>query len=526
MRICLLTNQDLEDLPDGDWPCDPRPYLPEATWEVTTLEKTNAVEQVIALSRKRFDVFFNLCDGSWDEEDNPGIEVVKTLERLDVPFTGGTSQFYEPSREAMKRACRALGIDTPAYVIARKPADVKRAAGELRFPLFVKHPSSYASIGLTPKSKVEDEEALLKQAKLMMKSYGGALIEEFIDGLECTVLVAENPEDPDDPIVYQPIQFRFPKGESFKHEDLKWVIYEDLEGVTVEDEKLDALLRDICAKFFLALDGAGYGRCDLRVDSQGRAHMLEINSNCGLYYPAADSSSADFCLQADPEGHEGFTRLIVEAALQRHARNSPVWEVRPLNGAGFGLFARKPIRKGQVILTGEGRAQRLVTRSRAERSYSSLELDFFRRTAFPLTDELFAAWSRDPDEWLPINHACEPNAWWDGLDVVARKRIKKGEEIVMDYATFYNEMMPEFACTCSSARCRGTIRGDDYLGASVKRYGDHLSAYVKTKRASLVTDSAASPSEPKRTRRSSRSGRSKRKAKASSQSAAGRSARG
>ena len=113
MRICLLTNQDLEDLPEDDWPCDPRPFYPEAHWEMTCLEKYNAVEQVVALSQKRFDVFFNLCDGSWDEEDNPGIEVIKALERLDVPFTGGTSQFYEPSREAQKRACRCAGNRHP-----------------------------------------------------------------------------------------------------------------------------------------------------------------------------------------------------------------------------------------------------------------------------------------------------------------------------------------------------------------------------------------------------------------------------
>ena len=36
-----------------------------------------------------------------------GIEVVHTLERLGVAFTGATSSFYEPSREAMKRVCAA-----------------------------------------------------------------------------------------------------------------------------------------------------------------------------------------------------------------------------------------------------------------------------------------------------------------------------------------------------------------------------------------------------------------------------------
>lgn len=497
MRICLLTNQDLEDLPEDDWPCDPRPYFPEADWEMVCLEKYNAVEQVVALSQKRFDVFFNLCDGSWDEEDNPGIEVVKALERLDVPFTGGTSQFYEPSREAQKRACRALGIDTPAYVMAKTVADVKRAARELTFPLFVKHPSSYASIGLTPDSRVEDEAALLEQARIMIKSYGGALIEEFIEGLECTILVAENPDNPEDPIVYDPIQFRFPKGETFKHSDLKWVVYEDLEGTLVKDKKLASKLRSVAARFFLALNGTGYGRCDVRVDAEGRVFMLEINANCGLYYPEADASSADFCLMAYDGGHEEFTRLIIDAAINRHARNSPCWEVLPSSPTEYGLFARKPIRKGQKILLGEGLKQRLVSRSHAETHWNQRQLEFFRRTAWPITDEVYAAWSRDPEEWKPINHSCDPNAWFEGLDIVARRRIKKGDEITLDYATFYNEQMPSFECACPSSVCRGTIRGKDYLEDFVERYSGHVSDYVRNKRSEAEDQSTRSaPQRP------------------------------
>ncbi|MFQ5526371.1 MAG: SET domain-containing protein-lysine N-methyltransferase [Thermoanaerobaculia bacterium] len=485
LRICLLTNQDLNDLPDDDWPCDPRPFMPEAEWELVVLDKTTAVAQVIAQGQRGFDVFFNLCDGAWDEEDNPGIEVVETLERLEVPFTGADSGFFEPSREAMKRVCHALEIDTPAYVIAKRVADVRRAARDLTFPLFVKHPASYASVGLTRESKVEDEKALLKQARIMIKAYGGALIEEFIDGLECTVLVAENPEDPDRPIVYQPIQYRFPEGDSFKHSDLKWVVYEDLETASVEDENLDKLLRDVSARFFVGINGASYGRCDLRVDSEGRAFMLEINPNCGLYYPPADASSADFCLQADPQGHEGFTRLIVETAIKRHARRARRWAVGHNGDGSYGVFSTRPIPRGQRIVPFEGQPRRLVSLSHVEETWDRPQRDFFHRTAWPVSDDVFAAWSEDPGEWKPIRHSCDPNAWLDGLDVVARRRIKVGEEITLDFATIHNEVMPSFECRCGAEACRGRIRGRDHLEDFVDRYGVHISPYVRQKRAVL-----------------------------------------
>ena len=48
--------------------------------------------------------------------------------------------------------------------------------------------------------------------------------------------------------------------------------------------------------------------------------MLEINPNCGVYYPPKDYGSADICLSLDPEGHAGFTRQLVAAAFGRHRR--------------------------------------------------------------------------------------------------------------------------------------------------------------------------------------------------------------
>ena len=151
MRICLLTTQELDadPFPDDDWPCDPRPFFPEAQWHVATLVgKHESVAQVEQLIEQGFDLFFNLCDGAADQEI-PGIAVVATLEKNGVPFAGASSECYEPSREQMKEVCHQLGIATPAYLLARNDEDVERAAETLRFPLFVKHYSSYASVDIS-----------------------------------------------------------------------------------------------------------------------------------------------------------------------------------------------------------------------------------------------------------------------------------------------------------------------------------------------------------------------------------------
>ena len=94
----------------------------------------------------------------------PGIEVVQTLESLGVPFTGATSEFYEPTRVQMKRACRSQGIETPAYVMAQTEEDVGWAAQSLSFPLFVKHHNSYASVSISRASRVKSLAGLQRQS--------------------------------------------------------------------------------------------------------------------------------------------------------------------------------------------------------------------------------------------------------------------------------------------------------------------------------------------------------------------------
>ena len=319
MRICLLTHQDLdaEDFPADDWPCDPRPFLPNDEWHVAPLfDNESSVKKVEALIEEGFDLFFNLCDGPSDQ-GYPGIEVVKTLEKHGVPFTGATSRFFDPTRLQMKKACRRIGIASPSYVVVRDEADADRAIAELEFPLFVKAYGSYASIDLSQHSRVHTEAGLLRQLRKILSRHGAALVEEYIDGVECTVLVAEDPNDPTNPTTYTPIQYRFPEGEHFKHERLKWVDHQGLSAFPVPDPALATRLRDESARFFVALGGTSFGRCDIRVGEDGTPFMLEMNPYCGVYFEREDYGGADLCLSWDPAGHAGFTRQIVEAALGR-----------------------------------------------------------------------------------------------------------------------------------------------------------------------------------------------------------------
>lgn len=484
MRICILSDAyeaSQSPLKAYDLPCDPAPYLEGHTCDHVLLTKATAVRELAGLSRKGYDVFINLCDGAWDE-DRPGIEVVQALERLGQAFTGATASFYEPSREAMKRVCYYWGVGAPAYAFADDEGDVDRALQHLRFPMIVKHPSSYSSIGLTRASRVQTPEALREQCRLMIDAFGRALVEEFVDGREFTVLVAENPDDPASPVAYRPFEFRFPAGETFKHFDMKWVDYHDMKAVPVDDDALAERLKAMSVKLFLGLNGTGYGRCDIRMNEAGELFMLEINPNCGVFYPPGNAGSADLILMHDPAGHRGFLDRIIRAALRRQAQQTRPWEVRFTRTGGYAMYATRAMRAGERIEAYEEQPHVLVTRSHVEEHWDERRRAWFDRFAYPLTDEVWVMWHPDPDDWKPVNHACDPNAWLDGLDLVARRAIAPGEEITMDYATFCGEAMPAFDCTCGAPTCRGTIRGTDYRAPFVARYGLHVSDYVRTRR--------------------------------------------
>lgn len=81
-----------------------------------------------------------------------------------------------------------------------------------------------------------------------------------------------------------------------------------------------------------------------------------------------------------------------------------------------------------------------------------------------------------------VNHACEGNCWYESEDLlVAARDIKKGEEIVYDYAL--TECEPDWIlaekCLCGKSACRGRVTGNDWkLPELQKKYGNHFTPHI------------------------------------------------
>jgi D-alanine-D-alanine ligase len=460
MRICVLQPSYARsacNYQHYDPPRDLSPLLPEHEFHHEFLDKATAFGQIKALQRRGFDIFVNLCEG-YRDSDVPSIDVIHALEDLNLPFTGPTSRLYDPSKDLMKLVALSSGVTVPAWQLVGPGDDDTAAARGLRYPLFVK-PSAYGdSLGIDERSLVTTPEELQRQVSAKLPEFGRLLVEEYIDGRELTVLVMASPDRAQPPLAFTPIEFLFPPGPHFKTYDLKVTQFHPECNVPCTEADLAERLKGAAIQVFEGFSGEGYARMDFRVDPAGRVFFLEANFTCSVFYPEGYQGSADYILAFDGIGQSGFLRAIIDEGLARHGRRQLAYAVKP-SGDGFAMFAARDLPSGSVVFEGEGRPQRIVTRSHVDRTWSPADRDVFYRFAYPISPDVFVLWDTEPTGWAPQNHSCDPNTEFVGLNLVARRDIRGGEELTVDYATFYDRHMTPFDCTCGSPTCRGRIEG-------------------------------------------------------------------
>ncbi len=315
MRVCVLTDEVPEDF-------DPAPYMQGFDWEMFTM--TDPVIEVLREldARKKFDAYINICEGYEKDPDSEwqyqGIDVVNALEELNLPYTGATAQFFDPTREEMQAAADAYGVGFAKGYRVTRVEEAQKLVKNLRYPIMVKHPKSYGSMGMFKESRVDTPEQLVKQVERVCSEFGAARMEEFIVGKEYNVLVVDNPDDSENPIAYPPAELIFPPGEEFWHTDVKWDYKVPFDFKEVIEPELVAKLQDTAIRMYKAMNGVAYGRCDIRVNEQGELFVLEINPNPAIMLKPAEYGPADYMILYDEGGYKRFFERIIKQALVRH----------------------------------------------------------------------------------------------------------------------------------------------------------------------------------------------------------------
>lgn len=460
MRVCVLLPDYSTTGVDYQYYDPPRnlaPLLPGHAVDTVFLNKLTTYRQLKELAKKNYDVYVNLCEG-YLEWEVPSIDVIYTLELLNLPFTGPTSKLYDPPKELMKYVAFCENVKTPGYMLVKRREDVAIAERNLTFPLFVKPAKAGDSLGIDEHSRVNDPRELAAKVDGILDEYGPLLVEEYIAGREFTVLVAADANGKD-VRAFKPVEYRFPENREFKTYALKTSELHPDCNFPCEDVELEQELKAAAARIFRGFNGAGYARLDFRVDANNQVYFLEINFTCSVFYQDGYEGSADYILRFDGTRPADFLRHIIDEGIARHNRKHKPFEMRGNSIAGFGIYATRAISANEIIFRGEERAQRIVTRRFVEENWNENEQLHFRRYAYPLSSEVFVLWDEDPSEWAPQNHSCEPNTAFNGLNVIATRPIAEGEELTLDYADFLDEHMEPFQCQCGAAGCRGLVMG-------------------------------------------------------------------
>jgi len=461
MKICVLQpdySTSAVDYQYYDPPRDLSHLIHEAHFDHALLNKLTTYKQLKELKKKDYDIFVNLCEG-YLEWEIPSIDVIYNMELLNLPFTGPTSLLYDPTKELMKYVAYCEGIKTPAYALVETIDEINTECKHLKYPLFVKPAKAGDSLGIDDHSLVNNKDELKQKVESIINEYNPILIEEYINGREFTVMLVANDDSEKPPIIFKPIEYIFPEGNSFKTYALKTSELHPYSNIPVIDASIESQLKDAAQKIFKGFNGTGYARLDFRMNEKGELFFLEINFTCSVFYKDGYEGSADYILKHDGFGQANFLRQIISEGIARYQKKQKKYILKGNSMAGYGIYANQNIVVNDLIFNGEEKSQRITTRRNIDEKWDVKEKEIFRRYAYPVSKNVFLLWDDDPSGWAPQNHSCEPNTAYKGLNVIALRNIKKGEELTLDYASFLDENMEPFQCQCGSPKCRGLITG-------------------------------------------------------------------
>ena len=144
---------------------------------------------------------------------------------------------------------------------------------------------------------------------------------------------------------------------------------------------------------------------------------------------------------------------------------------------GRGLFAAKPIQKGEIVCIKGGSIFNRQTLQEVSETLGPAEIqiaeDFF---IGPLSEQ------EREGSMIFSNHSCEPNIGVQGQIVfVALRDIETGEELTHDWATTDDDTY-EMECKCGASTCRKVVTGQDWRRKDLQdKYAGHLSWYLVEK---------------------------------------------
>jgi D-alanine-D-alanine ligase len=197
------------------------------------------------------------------------------LELLNLPYTGSgvMASAIGMDKWRTKLLWRAAGLPTADWDILVADSDFAAIEKRLGLPIFVKPAREGSSIGM---SKVTQAGTLKAAFDTAVEHDALVLAEKFIDGAEFTVGILGTTALP-------LIRLQPAKEKDFYDFEAKY-LRDDTEyhcPAGLPDAQ-EMALRQLALDAFRLVEGRGWGRVDLMLDSLGNPYLLEVNTSPGM----------------------------------------------------------------------------------------------------------------------------------------------------------------------------------------------------------------------------------------------------
>ena len=276
-------------------------------------------KSLLALARMECDLVFNLTE-SFADDDTADFKIAGFLELIGKRYTGsGTHGLMLAQDKAIAKKIFAFhGVHTPVFAKSfRGRLDFSH---DLHFPVIVKPAREDGSIGIEFSAVVNSIRELMERMDWLHANFDSpVLIEEYIEGRELYVGVIGNDKPEPLPVVELDLS-KLPDGTPrIASAEVKWgkgtTAYRDTKSAIATDlpEEAVAALQQTAVAAYQALELRDYGRVDMRLQPDGRVHVIEVNPNPWL------SSKAEFAMAARKSGrtYSQLIEEIVELAMAR-----------------------------------------------------------------------------------------------------------------------------------------------------------------------------------------------------------------
>jgi D-alanine-D-alanine ligase len=279
--------------------------------EPVMYELDGTQKSLFGLGRVDGDLIFNLSE-SFGNDDTADFKIAAFLDLLGKNYTGsGTHGLMLAQDKATAKKIFAFhGIHTPVFAKSfRGRLDFSH---DLQFPVIVKPAREDGSIGIEFSAVVSSIKELMERMDWLHSHFDSpVLIEEYIDGREMYVGVIGNDKPEALPVIELDLS-KLPDGTpKIASAEVKWgkgtKAYRDTKSAVATDlpDEITATLQQTAVAAYQALELRDYGRVDMRLQPDGRVHVIEVNPNPWL------SSKAEFVMAARKSGRT-YTQLIEE----------------------------------------------------------------------------------------------------------------------------------------------------------------------------------------------------------------------